>query len=156
MQLLHRRRLVPYPHSLLLFMLSAMVALACAPSPSPGDGAGAPGAATQVKKGGSLKIGTAGQPTSLDPQIGGGGGDHKYLFAMFDTLVTYDNDSKPDPKLSLAESWSFKNDTTIEFKVRKGVKFHDGAEINAEVIKWNGAGAGPQGPGHWPRRPAGG
>ncbi|MBI2885999.1 MAG: ABC transporter substrate-binding protein [Chloroflexi bacterium] len=122
---------------ILPLLLVGMIATGCAPAASPGNGADAPGATTQIKRGGTLRIGTAGQPTSLDPQIGTGGGDHKYLFTMFDNLVAYNNDSKPDPKLSLAESWSFKNDTTIEFKIRKGVKFHDGTDINAEVIKWN-------------------
>ncbi len=121
------------PHRWCIIFLMAGLLLACAPSASPSGSSGD----AAIKKGGSLKIGTGGDPTSLDPQVGTGGGDHKYLFTMFDNLVAYDNDAKPSTKLSLAESWTLKNDTTIEFKIRKGVKFHDGTDINADVIKWN-------------------
>ncbi len=37
----------------------------------------------------------------------------------------------------LAESWEKPDPTTIVFKLRKGVKFHDGSEWNAEVARWN-------------------
>lgn len=122
--------------SIALFLVAGLFA-ACAPTATaPSDG-GQGGGTGAIKKGGSLKVGGSGQPTQLDPQTGTGGGDHKYLFTMFDTLVTYDNDSKPSTALSLAEGWNIKNDKTIEFKIRKGVKFHDGTEINAETIKWN-------------------
>ena len=34
----------------------------------------------------------------------------------------------------LAESWSQPNETTYIFKLRKGVKFHDGTEFNADAV----------------------
>ncbi len=40
-------------------------------------------------------------------------------------------------KPELAESWEVVNPTTITMKFRKGVKFHDGSELTAEVAKWN-------------------
>lgn len=74
-------------------------------------------------------------PTAMDP--------HFYnLFAnvnvsdhMFESLVTMDPDSRVGP--ALAESWSLINDHTWEFKLRKGVKFHDGSELTAEDVAWS-------------------
>ena len=54
-----------------------------------------------------------------------------------------DKDGRTVP--TLAESYSWVNDTTLEFKLRKGVKFQDGEAFNAkqfrrsfdEVQKWD-------------------
>ncbi len=40
-------------------------------------------------------------------------------------------------KPELAEKWEVVNPTTINMTFRKGVKFHDGTELNADVAKWN-------------------
>jgi len=38
---------------------------------------------------------------------------------------------------SLTSSWEMSNDAmTWTFKLKKGVKFHDGSEFNADVVKW--------------------
>ena len=38
---------------------------------------------------------------------------------------------------ALAESWEVLDDTTYKFKIREGVKFHDGSELTLEDVKWS-------------------
>ena len=60
---------------------------------------------------------------------------------LYDTLVRYDlvdeKAGKFEIRPELAESWEHPNDTTVLFKLRKGVKFHDGSDLNADVVKYN-------------------
>jgi len=53
---------------------------------------------------------------------------------IFDTLVMRDKDMKLVP--GLAESWTAIDDTTWEFKLREGVKFHNGEDFNADAVKF--------------------
>ena len=56
--------------------------------------------------------------------------------AIFDTLVTLDDKGQPQPKLAL--SWTHSEDfKTWTFKLRPGVKFHDGTPFNAQAVKEN-------------------
>src|SRR5215510_11479007 len=53
---------------------------------------------------------------------------------IYDRLL--DCDAKTfKPKPMLAESWKVVNDTTWEFKLRKGVKFHNGELFTAASVK---------------------
>ncbi|MFD1031708.1 glutathione ABC transporter substrate-binding protein [Metaplanococcus flavidus] len=54
---------------------------------------------------------------------------------IYETLITLDADGNPQP--NLATEWSQVDDTTWEFMIREGVTFHDGSELNAEVVKAN-------------------
>ena len=55
---------------------------------------------------------------------------------MYDTLVVRDVETG-EIKPSLAESWEILDDTTYKFKIREGVKFHDGSELTLEDVKWS-------------------
>jgi peptide/nickel transport system substrate-binding protein len=50
-------------------------------------------------------------------------------------LVTLDKDN--NVVACLAEDWRWINDRTIEFRLRKGVTFHNGEEFNAEAVRAN-------------------
>lgn len=52
-----------------------------------------------------------------------------------DFLIAVNNDNEFVP--SLAEDWRWINDRTIEFRLRKGVTFHNGDEFNAAAVQVN-------------------
>ncbi|HZO38714.1 MAG TPA: ABC transporter substrate-binding protein, partial [Methylomirabilota bacterium] len=54
---------------------------------------------------------------------------------MFDSLLH--RSAKLEFEPSLATSWKSLNDMTWEFKLRKGVKFHDGSTMTAEDVKYS-------------------
>jgi peptide/nickel transport system substrate-binding protein len=56
-------------------------------------------------------------------------------YAMYDTLVKFDNAGKAVPLL--AESWTSPNPKTTIVKIRKGVKFHDGKDMRVEDVVWS-------------------
>jgi peptide/nickel transport system substrate-binding protein len=53
---------------------------------------------------------------------------------VFDTLILRDRDMNLVP--GLAESWRPVNPTTWEFKLRRGVKFHNGEPFTARAVKF--------------------
>jgi len=61
------------------------------------------------------------------------------LFAqsmLYEPLVSYQENGKLAP--ALAESWTISDDgKTYTFKLRQGVKFSDGTDFNAEIVKKN-------------------
>jgi ABC-type transport system substrate-binding protein len=55
---------------------------------------------------------------------------------VYESLLDFDKHGKLVP--SLAESWSISPDgKNYQFKLRKGVKFHDGKDLSAEDVKWS-------------------
>ncbi len=87
--------------------------------------------------GGFLKFRHETDVSSLDPILGNSGRDYHWFNQLYDHLVAAGQDFVPDPKISLAESWEFSTPTSIVFKLRQGVKFHDGTDFNADAVKFN-------------------
>jgi len=79
-----------------------------------------------------LKIGIKTEPSSLDPQFHTLNPNIQVAQHFFDALVKQDESLKPGPALAL--SWKTIGDTTWEFKLRPGVKFHDGSDFTAEDV----------------------
>lgn len=79
-----------------------------------------------------LKIGLAAEPSALDPHYHNLGPNHQVAQHFFDTLILQDENQNLKP--GLAESWKVLNETTWEFKLRKGVKFHDGSPFTAADV----------------------
>jgi peptide/nickel transport system substrate-binding protein len=75
---------------------------------------------------------------TLDPAEpqSGSSFSQEVLLALYDTLVRLDEAGNPTP--GLAESWRSSPDlTSFTFVLRKGVKFHDGTEMTADIVKRN-------------------
>ena len=79
-----------------------------------------------------LKIAVAADVTSIDPHFFNLFPNNNIAEHIFDKLVQMDPDSRMIP--GLATSWKTIDDKTWEFKLRKGVKFHDGSELTAEDV----------------------
>ncbi|MDE2198105.1 MAG: ABC transporter substrate-binding protein, partial [Rhodospirillales bacterium] len=80
----------------------------------------------------SLTIGLAAAATSLDPQFYVIGPNSALARNIFDGLVNQDAHQKIQPALAI--SWSRTDDTTWDFKLRPGVKFHDGSPFTANDV----------------------
>ncbi|MEM9523754.1 MAG: ABC transporter substrate-binding protein [Pseudomonadota bacterium] len=79
-----------------------------------------------------LTIGLASEPTAMDPHFHNLGPNNAVTLHIFDRLVDQDEKQRLVP--GLAVSWKPIDDLTWEFKLREGVKFHDGSDFNADDV----------------------
>ena len=79
-----------------------------------------------------LSIALSAPITSLDPHFHNLSPNNGMSKHFFDPLVKQDELQRLKP--GLAESWRAVDATTWEFKLRKGVKFHDGSDFTAEDV----------------------
>ncbi len=103
---------------------------AVAPSPT-----AAPKAAAATP-GNTLIVGRAGDAVKLDANDIEDGESNQVTLEIFESLVRYSLTQPPltiEP--SLAEAWEISADNlTLTFHLRKGVKFHDGSDFNADAV----------------------
>ncbi len=79
-----------------------------------------------------FKVAVSGEITSVDPHYGNIFSNNNVAEHVFETLVTKDADARLIP--GLATSWKAVDETTWEFVLRRGVKFHDGSELTPEDV----------------------
>jgi len=72
---------------------------------------------------------------TFDPSQTNNTSTHNVNINIFDTLVRLSDDGRSFVG-ELAESWKLVDPTTWQFKLRRGVKFHDGEELNAAAVKF--------------------
>ena len=89
-------------------------------------------AAAQPAAAAELRIGLAADVTSLDPHFLNVAPNNNAAWHIFDALVHVDANARLIP--GLAVSWRAIDATTWEFKLRRGVKFHDGADFTAADV----------------------
>ena len=79
-----------------------------------------------------LTIGLASEPTAIDPHFHNLGPNNAMSRHIFDRLILQNELQQLEP--GLAVSWEPIDDLTWEFKLREGVKFHDGSDFTADDV----------------------
>src|SRR6476659_2017062 len=91
-------------------------------------------AATPVNAQGTLKVALPSNLNTLDPAKTKIGEEYIINFLVYSGVTEIDPSGKVKP--DLAESWNASEDQqTWTFKLRSGVKFHHGREVDAEDVK---------------------
>lgn len=80
----------------------------------------------------SLTIGLSSEATSVDPHFHNLTPNNQIATHIFGGLINQDHKQTLLP--GLAVSWKAIDDLTWEFKLREGVKFHDGTAFNADDV----------------------
>lgn len=95
-------------------------------------------ASQKPKYGGTLTFNMFPPPSVLGNPLKFRGPDHEYIDNTLQTLIRFSNQKKGELEPLLAESWELASDKSYYiFKLRKGIKFHDGTDFNAQAVKWN-------------------
>ena len=125
-------------HRLLMLLVVAMLAVAAAGCG--GDDEESTGTTTEESggaTGGTLVFAGAADPVVLDGALVSDGESLRVITQIFETLVAL-KPGTTEPEPGLAESWESNADGTVwTFKIRQGVKFHDGTDLDAEAVCFN-------------------
>ncbi|NRR04993.1 ABC transporter substrate-binding protein [Brevibacillus sp. RS1.1] len=131
-------RLKSQIRSVLLICVLVFSIVGCSSAPTPatdGKQANQQAKVSQPKKGGTITMGYQMEPDTLDPQktsLPAGNFVGSMLGGSLLILDPFTFELKPH----LAESYTISEDgKTMTFKIRSGVKFHDGTPLTAEVFK---------------------
>jgi oligopeptide transport system substrate-binding protein len=118
------------------FLVSSVSALALAALVSAAPMA-SPASAQEPRQGGSIVITYKDDVSTLDPAIGYDWQNWSMIKSLFDGLMDYEPGTT-ELRPGLAESYEISGDGTVfTFKLRTGVKFHNGREMTAEDVKYS-------------------
>jgi peptide/nickel transport system substrate-binding protein len=92
-------------------------------------------AAPAAQTANALVIDSTAEAESLDPALVTQASGYSIISSVFDSLVERDYTGALVP--ILAESWSFPDQDTIDFKLRQGVTFQNGEPFNAASVKFS-------------------
>lgn len=124
-----------YIFSLLPMLVIMILLSACAADDKAEGNVGEVGEEAVSAGGGELVLAVLSDAATLDPHTATDVPTAAVLTNVVEGLVQKDKDGNLVP--NLAKSWEAIDDTTWEFKLQEGVKFHDGEDFNAEVVKKN-------------------
>jgi len=137
-----------------LLMVASMVLAACGtPAPAEAPAAEAPAAEAPAAEAPAAEEGMMeykskdpttfvdagiGEPETLDPALAYETSGGEIIQNVYETLVFYDGEATDKFVPQLAESWEVSEDGTVyTFKIRSGVKFHDGADLTPSDVAYS-------------------
>lgn len=116
-------------------ILAACTPSAAAPAVSVPNPVATISDASTPKRGGVLIAAFSADPAGFDPVQGPSGMSHVVIEQVYSTLMALDPDAQPYPEL--AESYELSPDgLNYTFKLRKGIKFHNGDPFTADDVKF--------------------
>ena len=116
---------------------AAPTTAAQAPAAQPAAPTSAPAAQPKAAApaGGTLTVARPTDAVGLDPKVETTSPGNWVMSNIYETLVKLDTDLTFKPML--AERWEQLAPDKTRFYLRKGVKFHDGTDFNAEAVKFS-------------------
>ena len=95
----------------------------------------APARQEEPKAGGTLRLALAHEPDSLDPHYLLTAEAFRIAEQLYSTLVSLDENMNIVP--DVAEEWTINEDATrFDFKIRPGILFHNGREVEAADVEY--------------------
>jgi peptide/nickel transport system substrate-binding protein len=118
-------------------LVLGLVLAGCGSQPTEQPQPATPGAAAgQPVQGGTLTLATQADVATFDPHHTGDVPSQMVQWHIFEQLLNWTDEGVVGP--GLATEWEWSDDgLTLTLKLKSGIKFHDGTDFNAQVVKYN-------------------